>query len=541
MTNSSKWPPDYLEEYKRRIELTRTCAENMLLRKTLMEHYRRDPVSFINDWAFTYNPRVSPPDRKTMPFVLFPRQVEFIQFLQSCVTEKECGLIEKSRDIGATWLCCAYSVWLWLFEPGVSIGWGSRKELLVDRRGDPDSLFEKMRMILNRLPPLMLPEGFDVTKHATHMKIVNPATGATITGEAGDNIGRGGRSTVYFKDEAAHYERPELIEAALGDNTDVQIDISSVHGTGNVFYRRRMAGEEWVPGKVMPKGKTRVFIFDWRDHPGKTQNWYEVRRAKMANEGMSHIFAQEVDRNYSASVDGIIIPAIWVDAAIDAHIKLGFEASGERVAGQDVADEGGDKHALAIRHGVILEYAEDWGDGDGGTAARKAIAISAESSVSELYYDSIGVGAAFKSEANRLTGEGHVPQGMHILPWSAAAHPLDPTRHIIPGDYYSPTNEDFFLNLKIQSWWRLRTRFEKTYKAVTQGAKYSPDELISIPSTLPNLHVVKRELSQPVLKHNSAGKLFVDKKPEGSKSPNLADAIVMCFNPTRKVSILNVL
>jgi hypothetical protein len=52
--------------------------------------------------------------------------------------------------------------------------------------------------------------------------------------EAGDNIGRGGRTLVYFKDESAHYEHPDLIEAALGDNTNVQIDISSVNGLGKL-------------------------------------------------------------------------------------------------------------------------------------------------------------------------------------------------------------------------------------------------------------------------------------------------------------------
>ena len=51
------------------------------------------------------------------------------------------------------------------------------------------------------------------------MRIVNPQTGASITGESGDNIGRGGRKLCYFKDESAWYERPEKIEAALADNT----------------------------------------------------------------------------------------------------------------------------------------------------------------------------------------------------------------------------------------------------------------------------------------------------------------------------------
>ena len=127
------------------------------------------------------------------------------------------------------------------------------------------------------------------------------------------------------------------------------------------------------------------------------------------------------------------------------------------------------------------------------------------------------------------------------MPWNAAASPLDGTHNIIVGDFYTPTNEDFFVNLKIQSWWRLRARFEKTYKVITQGANFPLEELISLPSTLENLHVIERELSQPVFKYNSVGKVLVDKKPEGAISPNLADAIVMCFNPARVVSILDVI
>jgi phage terminase large subunit len=74
-----------------------------------------------------------------------------------------------------------------------------------------------------------LAEGFnpESDKHMSYMRIVNPENGATITGEAGDNIGRGGRKTIYFKDESAHYERPDKIEASLSENTRVQMDISS--------------------------------------------------------------------------------------------------------------------------------------------------------------------------------------------------------------------------------------------------------------------------------------------------------------------------
>lgn len=136
----SEWPPDYKKEYMKRTRLLNACAQDKQLCRALLKHYANNPQDWITEWAITYDPRVVKPRLTTMPFVLFERQIEFVQFLNSCVMEKECGLIEKSRDVGATWICCAYSVWLWLFVPGASIGWGSRKELLVDRIGDPDSI-----------------------------------------------------------------------------------------------------------------------------------------------------------------------------------------------------------------------------------------------------------------------------------------------------------------------------------------------------------------------------------------------------------------
>lgn len=540
-TFNKTWPFNYTLEFNRRIVMLRSLKADSQLRETMTAYYKENPKAFINDFCITYNPRNKAPLPKTMPFVLFRRQEEFIDYLLGCLRDGESGLVEKARDIGATWLCCAFSVWLWLYHDGTSIGWGSRKEQLVDRLGDSDSIFEKMRMIIKSLPDFMLPVGFDFRTHATYMKVINPENGSTITGEAGDNIGRGGRSTIYFKDESAHYERPELVEAALGDNTDVQIDISSVHGTANVFYRRRMAGEVWKPDKEPTKGKVRVFIFDWKDHPGKTQAWYDARRKKSADEGLLHLFAQEVDRDYASSIEGVIIPAKWVKAAIDAHIKLNFAASGEKTAGQDVADEGGDKHAFAWRHGVVLQDAQHWGEGDGGDAARKVVPMCAEAAIKELYYDAIGVGASFKTETNRLAKLEQLPKGLRVAPWFAGGEVLDKEDNIILGDSETPLNGDYFANLKIQSWWRLRTRFEKTYKAVVQGASYPPEELISLPSTLENIHEIERELSQAVYRHNTAGKLQVDKKPDGASSPNLADAIVICYNPTREVSILDVI
>lgn len=535
------WPPSYSQVFMDRKTRFDIIAKQPDLIPGAKEYYSTRPIEFIEDWCITYDPRnISKNIPPIMPFILFDLQKEFIEFLSDCIDNEENGLAEKSRDMGATWLCCAFSVWLWLFKEGVSIGWGSRKEMYVDTLGDPDSIFEKMRMIIDYLPRWLWPKNFNQKDNLSYMKIINPENGATITGEAGDNIGRGGRKTIYFKDESARYVHPESVEAALGDNTNCQIDISTVYGTNTVFHRRRHAGELWEKGKKIKSGITRVFILDWKEHPAKDQLWYDKRRDRAEREGLRALFAQEVDRDSASAVEGVLIPQLWVKAAVDAQKKLPNLKWGEGaiIAGLDVADEGRDKNSLGIRKGSVLQYLSEWAQGDTGQTANKAVTICKLRKVAELQYDCIGVGAGVKAETNRLKSKGIINGHFKIVPWNAAKGPLFPEGRVVRGDKETPKNKDFFANLKAQAGWKLRSRFEKTYKAVTQSKKYPVEELISIPSTLSKLHEVVDELSQPTYSTNAQGKIVIDKKPEGSKSPNLYDSTSMMYWPVQRQKVL---
>jgi phage terminase large subunit len=532
------WPPDYVDVYAARLERLRKCRALPELWQLGRAYYADKPVEWIEHWAVTYDPRNAHTDvPTTLPFMLFDRQRRMVEWLHDCVRQQVDGLNEKSRDVGATWVCCAFSVWLWLYWPGADVGWGSRKEDLVDRIGIVDSIFEKIRIIISNLPREMLPVGFDKKAHMPFMRILNPETNSSIAGESGDNIGRGGRKLIYFKDEAAHYERPEKIEAALSDTTRCQIDISSVNGLGNVFHRRRESGVEWQPGAALSRTSANVFVTDWRDHPLKTQQWYDDRKASAANAGLLHVFAQEVDRDYSAAVAGVIIPAEWVSSAIDAHIKLGFGDDGAWRAGFDPFDEGGDMHGFAVAKGVVLHSVEAWGEGDTGTATRRVVE-SLTGKDASVQYDPIGVGAGVKSEVNRLVSDGLMPKGLRFVPWNAGAAPFKPDERVVPRDKESPTNKEMFANLKAQGWWQLRMRFERTHRDVTEGVAFDPDELISLPSTLPNLQTLRKELSQTTRGKTGALKMIVDKSPEGTRSPNMADAVVMMMHPVGKLSLV---
>lgn len=526
------WPPNYAGIYAWRMKtLTALRADPSMLAQA-WAYYSTRPAEFIMHWLDTYNPRKT--TNKWMPFVLFEKQYEFVDYLEQLRRDNQSGLVEKCRDIGATWVACGYTVWCLLFIKDDSTGWGSRKEQLVDKLGDADSIFEKIRLLLARVPDVFRPREY---KDA-YMKIVNGDNGATATGESGDNIGRGGRKSRYFVDEAAHIERPEKIEAALGDNTDVRVDISSVNGLGNVFHRRREAGTVWTPGSTIAPGVVRVFIFDWRDHPEKTQAWYDQRKAKAEREGMQHIFAQEVDRNYSAAVQNTIIASEWIEAAVDAHFHIPYlriQPPNQWIAGLDVADEGGDRNALALKQWIILRNVKEWGERDPGVTTRRMIGDLRERGLRniEIQYDCIGIGSAIRSEYNRLVDENIITwDEFRLIPWHAGASVLNPYDRVIPDDEQSILNRDMFHNMRAQAWWSLRTRFYKTWRARTQGEVYMPDELISIDSSMPLRHDVMRELAQPTRGQSTGSlRMIVNKKPEGTKSPNLADAVVQAFFP----------
>jgi hypothetical protein len=56
--------------------------------------------------------------------------------------------------------------------------------------------------------------------------------------------------------------------------------------------------------------------------------------------------------------------------------------------------------------------------------------------------------------------------------------------------------------------------------------------MISLPSGLPKLRELEKELAQATASRSTGAlKLLVDKSPPGTRSPNLADAVVMCYFP----------
>ena len=284
------------KERKELLNSLPTAVEQFTEMKRL-KHSKEGLIRWFKYWAFTCDPRPTAPIY-SVPFIPFPFQEEGLEWMWDLTFNKhEDGLIDKSRDLGLSWLVCGFAVYNWLFaskdNPFTAL-FGSRKEEFVDVRGDMSSLFEKMRFMVLRLPQWMLPQGFNPRDHFTYMKIINPQTGSIIRGESSnDNFGRGGRNTIIILDEFASFPSGGYVAwTSCSESTRTRLAISTPFGRGNKFADLRFSPT------------MNVKSFHWTLHPWKDDVWYEGQKKRMNQAEI----AQELDLNYEGSLPGRLFP-----------------------------------------------------------------------------------------------------------------------------------------------------------------------------------------------------------------------------------------
>lgn len=227
---------------------------------SVREHCKNDILFYVNMFVYTYDPRLK--RRPVIPMVTYPYQDEALLELVEAVGSND-ELIEKSRDMGATWLCLIAIDWHFLFHEMQTFLCVSRKEEIVDKKGDPDCLFWKIDLMHKWLPKIMLPR---ITRNKLHFQ--NDDNGSTIDGSSttGD-VGRGGRRTAVFLDEFASVEDGTSVLKATRDMTTCRLFNSTPKGTNNAFYD-------------MVKTNVKKLRFHWTQHPVKARGLYRSEHGR---------------------------------------------------------------------------------------------------------------------------------------------------------------------------------------------------------------------------------------------------------------------
>ncbi len=512
----------YREKIADRILLRSDCESNSFRQIIEYSKCREDIKYFINNHCWTYDPRlVSTNLPEWIPFDLWPRQCELIDFIENCLNSREDGIVPKSRDIGHTWLTGAYALHKWLFVNNFKTTFASRKCEYVDRLGDPASIFERIRMLIKFLPTWFLPTGFNYTKHDNYMRLINPVNGSVIRGEGGDEIGRGDRSTIMFLDEAAFFEHAERIEAATSANTDVRIWGSTSNGNGTLFSRKRLM--------VPPE---RIFTFHWSDDPRKSPEWAAKKKADVGEV----IFASEYDINDSASVEGICIPAMWVQSCVDFGKRFDVTKSNRGIAGLDVGVSK-DKSVFVARFGNVVLDPVSWGETDTTETAYKALDKAQELGVAILNFDSVGVGAGVDATLKRAQRRGLTVAGINVG--------VAPSETTVWPD--GQTSKEKFFNRKAELWFLLRERIKHTHEFMLWvdklgGREHPISDLLALPSGSKDAQILAYQISLPKYNRNENGKIQMERKAalalRGIKSPDHAEALVLTFEESNVLDVL---
>jgi hypothetical protein len=496
---------DILRERARRLNKIRSGEIPI---GALRAYYSKNIPDFISDWMCVVDPRrVARGQIALVPFDLWIKQRELIDFILERIATGTPGVVVKSRDTGVSTVCLATLAALCMFNRGFSAGVISATEAKLDRF--KDTLFMKLRELLNWLPK----EFRDY--ESAYLRVGFPSTGSSITGATGANAFRGLRQSVVIVDEAAFLQDSGAIDAALAAVSEVRIDVSTPHGMGGSFFERAHT----------PAIKR--FDISFRDDPRKDSAWYEHQLATLSPE----VVAQEILADFAASREGVVIQAKWVQAAIGLAEKLGIKPTGARSAALDLGDTG-DRSALAVRHGVCVLHAESW-SGAGSNllkTAGRAFRLCDEWKLSELIYDADGLGASMRGDSEVLNEHRPANAGaIKVVEYRGSSSPIFAERTV-------PRTrrkwEDLVANRKAQAYYALRQRFEQSHRAAN-GEPYDIDDIICIDPNIPELNRITTELCQPTMSENNAGKILIDKLGDGERSPNLSDAICMVMAPRK--------
>lgn len=323
-----KVPMREAENVEWRQRLLRKATNDSALQRDLLAASKESCLFWVNAFAWTlWEQEVSSvthgnvPARTALhPFITFERQDEMVDFLVNCFTQGEDGLIDKSRDMGASWLCALFLHWLWLFRPNTQIREMSRTEDLVDSPISK-SLFFKHDTVNAYLPEWMCPPNVLARGrfNRTSLRIHNELNGSTIAGESTNRSAMSGdRAAIVLLDEFSKVDNGESIKRSTAAVTPCRIVNSTVDLPGTCYSTWKASGT------------IKVFSLMAWDHPRKGAGRFVVQDDVTKEYRITSPFIEhEIARNGMKEVlkeiyaeEGAVGDCFFTNTDLDKHAAL---------------------------------------------------------------------------------------------------------------------------------------------------------------------------------------------------------------------------
>ncbi len=121
------YPKEHRENLEWRYKILLKAKEDREYRIAVRELFFRDPLFAFNAFFYTFDPRKRPFHHQ--PFCTYEFQDETILALVKQINAGEDIVLEKSRDMGCSWMIILVFLWFWLNPSGGAdflLGSGSR-------------------------------------------------------------------------------------------------------------------------------------------------------------------------------------------------------------------------------------------------------------------------------------------------------------------------------------------------------------------------------------------------------------------------------
>lgn len=437
-------------------------------------------------------------------FELYPQQIIAVDKLQWCYENRKDITIEKSRQQGASWICCAFALWVVLFHKDQQVLFTSKKADDVHKLMAVRSLLGKVEYIWENLASqlkLLITAGKTQKELFKLNYLYFPWTDSSIEGAVGGQGARGATANLIINDEFAYNEQQDALIAAVGPASQSNFFVSTLNQPEDAFDRlRRSEALEHI-------------IIDWHDDPRiPDKSLFEKTTREKYGDAY---FDKEYDRKYNTEGKMYTFPHSWVDGCVSKAVDEGWNKKETIFGGFDVADMGEDYNELILRQGAKIIHMERWQHKFAHESVTIIIDRCKQYNCKHVAFDEIGVGAGPKSEFHRLSKKKGLPFTAYSV--NVGDTPTDAM-------FYEKPCKDFFFQLRDELHWTLRERIRKTAEGTaTRG------EMIS----LPNDAILLRELKYSQYDHQSNRKVKIMSKKElksqGYCSPNRLDALLLTF------------
>lgn len=271
------------------LKLDRECAD--------------DPHRFFRTFLWTFDPKRPP---YHFPFNPFPFQDRLIDDIIAAIENGYDIFVDKTREMGVTYTALGVLLYYWKYRDAANFLIGSRKEDIVDNVGKvsagessnkEESLFGKMDYMLERIPSIALPTGFDPMRHRSYMSLRNPELGNVVGGEsANPNFSRGGRQKAILLDEFAFWDNDTAAWGATADTTNCRIVVTTPGIRPNTKAKRLRFSKDGESIKIIS--------LPYHLDPRKDANWLETQRKRRSRED----FAREIMIDWEGSLAGVVYP-----------------------------------------------------------------------------------------------------------------------------------------------------------------------------------------------------------------------------------------